>query len=107
MLIYKGGDSYGSHCSGEKRRAVIMISCKRGVIAVSDTQGGRGAGGCQRRKVGEEQGAAKQTVVYEQKGFEKAARCSSVLQCLFLAASTVIKLSSGEVQHAWAYFHMT
>ncbi|NXY92136.1 MPRD protein, partial [Alcedo cyanopectus] len=23
MLIYKGGDSYGRHCSGEKRRAVI------------------------------------------------------------------------------------
>ncbi|NWH73714.1 MPRD protein, partial [Piaya cayana] len=35
MLIYKGGDSYGSHCSGEKRRAVIMISCKRGVTANS------------------------------------------------------------------------
>ncbi|KAM6095002.1 cation-dependent mannose-6-phosphate receptor isoform 4-T6 [Chlamydotis macqueenii] len=35
MLIYKGGDSYGSHCSGEKRRAVIMISCKRGVTASS------------------------------------------------------------------------
>ncbi|KAM6418130.1 cation-dependent mannose-6-phosphate receptor isoform 1-T1 [Pluvialis apricaria] len=35
MLIYKGGDSYGRHCSGEKRRAVIMISCKRGVIASS------------------------------------------------------------------------
>uniref|UniRef100_A0A8D0KV64 Cation-dependent mannose-6-phosphate receptor n=1 Tax=Strix occidentalis caurina TaxID=311401 RepID=A0A8D0KV64_STROC len=33
MLIYKGGDSYGRHCSGEKRRAVIMISCKRGVTA--------------------------------------------------------------------------
>lgn len=37
MLIYKGGDSYGSHCSSEKRRAVIMISCKQGVTAVSDT----------------------------------------------------------------------
>lgn len=36
MLIYKGGDSYGRHCSGEKRRAVIMISCKRGITAVSD-----------------------------------------------------------------------
>ncbi|NXC37819.1 MPRD protein, partial [Penelope pileata] len=35
MLIYKGGDSYGRHCSGEKRRAVIMISCKRGVTASS------------------------------------------------------------------------
>uniref|UniRef100_A0A8C6Z9S0 Cation-dependent mannose-6-phosphate receptor n=1 Tax=Nothoprocta perdicaria TaxID=30464 RepID=A0A8C6Z9S0_NOTPE len=33
MLIYKGGDSYGRHCSGEKRRAVIMISCKRGLTA--------------------------------------------------------------------------
>ncbi|KAM6309710.1 cation-dependent mannose-6-phosphate receptor [Podargus strigoides] len=33
MLIYKGGDSYGRHCSGEKRKAVIMISCKRGVAA--------------------------------------------------------------------------
>ncbi|KFV96530.1 Cation-dependent mannose-6-phosphate receptor [Fulmarus glacialis] len=36
MLIYKGGDSYGRHCSGEKRRAVIMISCKRGVTAEQD-----------------------------------------------------------------------
>ncbi|XP_072186583.1 cation-dependent mannose-6-phosphate receptor [Excalfactoria chinensis] len=35
MLIYKGGDSYGRHCSGEKRRAVIMISCKRGITASS------------------------------------------------------------------------
>ncbi|NXC13821.1 MPRD protein, partial [Corythaeola cristata] len=35
MLIYKGGDSYGTHCSGEKRRAAIMISCKRGVTASS------------------------------------------------------------------------
>ncbi|XP_025938262.1 cation-dependent mannose-6-phosphate receptor isoform X1 [Apteryx rowi] len=35
MLIYKGGDSYGRHCSGEKRRAVIMISCKQGVTASS------------------------------------------------------------------------
>ncbi|NXH13191.1 MPRD protein, partial [Bucco capensis] len=35
MLIYRGGDSYGSHCSGEKRKAVIMISCKRGVTASS------------------------------------------------------------------------
>ncbi|XP_061863793.1 cation-dependent mannose-6-phosphate receptor isoform X2 [Colius striatus] len=35
MLIYKGGDSYGRHCGGEKRRAVIMISCKRGVTASS------------------------------------------------------------------------
>ncbi|NXG39966.1 MPRD protein, partial [Dromaius novaehollandiae] len=35
MLIYKGGDSYGRHCSGEKRRAVIMISCKREVTASS------------------------------------------------------------------------
>ncbi|NWX90084.1 MPRD protein, partial [Nothoprocta ornata] len=35
MLIYKGGDSYGRHCSGEKRRAVIMISCKRGLMASS------------------------------------------------------------------------
>lgn len=47
MLIYKGGDSYGRHCSGEKRRAVIMISCKRGVTAVSDTWGERASGGCQ------------------------------------------------------------
>ncbi|KFU93665.1 Cation-dependent mannose-6-phosphate receptor [Chaetura pelagica] len=35
MLIYKGGDSYGTHCSGEKRRAVIMISCKQGATARS------------------------------------------------------------------------
>ncbi|XP_067392786.1 cation-dependent mannose-6-phosphate receptor isoform X2 [Emydura macquarii macquarii] len=33
MLIYKGGDSYGSHCSGEKRKAMIMISCNRKTLA--------------------------------------------------------------------------
>ncbi|XP_074858384.1 cation-dependent mannose-6-phosphate receptor [Carettochelys insculpta] len=33
MLIYKGGDSYGSHCRGEKRKAMIMISCNRKTIA--------------------------------------------------------------------------
>lgn len=61
MLIYKGGDSYGRHCSGEKRRAVIMISCKRGVTAVSDTWGERASGGC-RPMAG-----------CEQRGFEGAA----------------------------------
>ncbi|KYO44632.1 cation-dependent mannose-6-phosphate receptor [Alligator mississippiensis] len=29
LLIYKGGDSYGSHCLYEKRKALIMISCNR------------------------------------------------------------------------------
>lgn len=33
MLIYKGGDSYGSHCHGEKRKAMIMISCNRKTLA--------------------------------------------------------------------------
>lgn len=57
-------------------------------------------------KVGEEQ-AARQTVVYEQKGCKKAASflLSSSVGCP--AASTMIKLYSGEVQHAWAYFHVT
>lgn len=29
MLIYKNGDKYDSHCSSEKRTAIIMISCNR------------------------------------------------------------------------------
>ncbi|XP_077680726.1 cation-dependent mannose-6-phosphate receptor isoform X2 [Eretmochelys imbricata] len=33
MLIYKGGDSYGSHCHGEKRKAMIMISCNRKTLS--------------------------------------------------------------------------
>uniref|UniRef100_A0A8C8VLD0 Cation-dependent mannose-6-phosphate receptor n=1 Tax=Pelusios castaneus TaxID=367368 RepID=A0A8C8VLD0_9SAUR len=37
MLIYKGGDSYGSHCSGEKRKAMIMISCNRKTLAAGFT----------------------------------------------------------------------
>ncbi|XP_062847540.1 cation-dependent mannose-6-phosphate receptor [Trichomycterus rosablanca] len=29
MLIYTGGTKYHEHCSGEERRAIIMISCDR------------------------------------------------------------------------------
>lgn len=29
MLIYRDGDSYDQHCSKEKRRAMVMISCDR------------------------------------------------------------------------------
>ncbi|KAF3692055.1 Cation-dependent mannose-6-phosphate receptor [Channa argus] len=29
MLMYENGDSYDAHCSGEKRKAIIMISCNR------------------------------------------------------------------------------
>ncbi|XP_022056825.1 cation-dependent mannose-6-phosphate receptor [Acanthochromis polyacanthus] len=29
MLIYRNGDQYDSHCSKEKRKAIIMISCNR------------------------------------------------------------------------------
>lgn len=69
MLIYKGGDSYGRHCSGEKRRAVIMISCKRGVTAVSD-----GMRWERSRRLSDG--------LYKQKGREKAVRFSSVLRWL-------------------------
>ncbi|XP_048882271.1 cation-dependent mannose-6-phosphate receptor [Brienomyrus brachyistius] len=33
MLIYKNGSSYDRHCSSEGRKAIIMISCKPGVLA--------------------------------------------------------------------------
>lgn len=33
MLIYRDGASYDSHCSKEKRKAIIMISCNRKVDA--------------------------------------------------------------------------
>uniref|UniRef100_V9KUF3 Cation-dependent mannose-6-phosphate receptor n=1 Tax=Callorhinchus milii TaxID=7868 RepID=V9KUF3_CALMI len=33
MLIYNGGDVYGEHCDGERRKAIIMISCQPGVLA--------------------------------------------------------------------------
>ncbi|KAM9488025.1 cation-dependent mannose-6-phosphate receptor [Clarias gariepinus] len=29
LLIYKNGDKYNEHCSGEERRAMIMISCDK------------------------------------------------------------------------------
>ncbi|CAN9513705.1 unnamed protein product [Ophioblennius macclurei] len=29
MLIYKEGEKYDKHCSGEKRKAIVMISCNR------------------------------------------------------------------------------
>ncbi|XP_041798012.1 cation-dependent mannose-6-phosphate receptor [Chelmon rostratus] len=31
MLIYKDGDTYDAHCSKEKRKAIVMISCDRSV----------------------------------------------------------------------------
>lgn len=34
MLIYENGDNYGSHCSKQKRKAIIMISCDRKINAV-------------------------------------------------------------------------
>ncbi|KAJ8287817.1 hypothetical protein COCON_G00004760 [Conger conger] len=33
MLIYKKGENYGDHCGKEPRKAIIMISCERGVSA--------------------------------------------------------------------------
>lgn len=33
MLIYKNGASYTEHCGKEDRKAIIMISCERGVPA--------------------------------------------------------------------------
>lgn len=35
LLIYKNGDKYNEHCSGEERRAMIMISCDKTKAAVS------------------------------------------------------------------------
>lgn len=29
MLFYENGDAYNSHCSGQNRKAIIMISCDR------------------------------------------------------------------------------
>ncbi|XP_037532537.1 cation-dependent mannose-6-phosphate receptor [Nematolebias whitei] len=34
MLIYGGGEKYDSHCNGEKRRAIIMISCNKNIVMV-------------------------------------------------------------------------
>ncbi|XP_017270946.1 cation-dependent mannose-6-phosphate receptor [Kryptolebias marmoratus] len=31
MLIYGGGEKYDSHCNGEQRKAMIMISCSKDV----------------------------------------------------------------------------
>ncbi|XP_068179591.1 cation-dependent mannose-6-phosphate receptor [Antennarius striatus] len=31
MLIYRNGDTYDGHCSKEKRKAIIMISCNRDI----------------------------------------------------------------------------
>lgn len=33
MLIYKHGEQYDNHCSHEKRKAIIMISCNRKIEA--------------------------------------------------------------------------
>ncbi|KAI1885815.1 hypothetical protein AGOR_G00207670 [Albula goreensis] len=33
MLIYTDGSAYGEHCNKEKRRAIVMISCERGITA--------------------------------------------------------------------------
>ncbi|XP_015265430.1 PREDICTED: cation-dependent mannose-6-phosphate receptor [Gekko japonicus] len=32
LLIYKGGESYGSHCGNEKRKAMVMITCNRKML---------------------------------------------------------------------------
>lgn len=37
MLIYGDGEKYDKHCSGENRRAIVMISCDRNTAA-SDLQ---------------------------------------------------------------------
>lgn len=34
MLIYRNGTHYGRLCGMEERKAIIMISCERGVAAV-------------------------------------------------------------------------
>lgn len=94
MLIYKGGDSYGSHCSGEKRRAVIMISCKQGVTAVSDTKWERS------RRLLDKWLFVSRRALRRQQGFP----LSPSVCCL--AAPPVVKLSSGEVQQAGACSHV-
>lgn len=33
LLTYRGGDKYGSHCSMESRKAIVMISCDRSTLA--------------------------------------------------------------------------
>ncbi|KAG7469314.1 hypothetical protein MATL_G00127760 [Megalops atlanticus] len=33
MLVYRNGTAYGKHCGGEDRKAIIMISCERGLAA--------------------------------------------------------------------------
>ncbi|XP_076594195.1 cation-dependent mannose-6-phosphate receptor [Chaetodon auriga] len=33
MLIYRNGDTYDAHCSKEKRKAIVMISCDRNMDA--------------------------------------------------------------------------
>ncbi|XP_060092764.1 cation-dependent mannose-6-phosphate receptor [Heteronotia binoei] len=33
LLTYKGGESYGSHCGGEKRKAMVMIVCNPKTLA--------------------------------------------------------------------------
>lgn len=35
MLIYRNGSQYETHCTSEGRKAIIMISCKPGILAVS------------------------------------------------------------------------
>ncbi|KAG9344927.1 hypothetical protein JZ751_009467 [Albula glossodonta] len=42
MLIYTDGSAYGEHCNKEKRRAIVMISCERGITAVRKAQGAGG-----------------------------------------------------------------
>ncbi|XP_061438967.1 cation-dependent mannose-6-phosphate receptor [Rhineura floridana] len=29
MLIYKGGEAYGTHCGNEERKAIVMINCNQ------------------------------------------------------------------------------
>nr|XP_056704720.1 cation-dependent mannose-6-phosphate receptor isoform X2 [Euleptes europaea] len=37
MLTYKGGDNYGNHCGGEKRKSMVMITCNRKILTVKLT----------------------------------------------------------------------
>ncbi|XP_026531293.1 cation-dependent mannose-6-phosphate receptor isoform X2 [Notechis scutatus] len=37
LLIYQGGDPYGSHCTQEDRKALVMIICNRTTLATGFT----------------------------------------------------------------------
>lgn len=40
MLIYSNGTKYDTHCSKEMRKAIVMISCNRGVEMVREGREG-------------------------------------------------------------------